>query len=219
MASLLKKSAGDKSGPAVVGIAWRPDFRDVASLPDIKTVRTSFFVNTIAVVVAIALLLFVVQREWAVHSLGNSLEDVESRIAATEPESNEAKALFAKFQAEEKSFNEVQAFVNDPFRFPDFVLRVSQLLPVGVHLSRIDYRGPGKDILVGGSVEGIDSAASDIASAFVKTLQADEELKKDVTTITLANLGRNAEEGALNMEILFALKPLPGSLVKGKAKK
>ncbi len=219
MLSLLKKSAGDKAPSGQMTIAWRPDFRDLGSLPDIKTVRTSFFVNTVAVGVAAALLLFVVQREWSVMSLRNSLQDVEARIAATEPESNRAKAEFAKFQAEEKKFKEVQAFAGDSFRLPDFVMRIGQILPTGVSIRRVDYRGPGKDILVTGSVEGLDSSASDIASGFVKLLQSDEVLGKEIVSVTLANLGRNVEEGALNMELLFALKPLPGSAVKGKAKK
>lgn len=219
MLSLLKKPAGDKAAAGQASIAWRPDFRDVASLPDIKTVRTSFFVNTIAIGVASALLLFVAQREWSVMALRKSLEDVEARIAATEPDSNKAKAMFAKFQVEDKKFSEVEKFVSDTFRLPDFVLRIGQILPTGVSIRRVDFKGPGKEILVTGSVEGLDSSASDIASSFVKLLQADEVLKKEIVSITMANLGRNVEEGALNMELIFTLKPLPGSAVKGKAKK
>ncbi len=219
MLSLLKKSAGDKAASGQTAIPWRPDFRDLGSLPDIKTVRTSFFVNTVAIGVASALLLFVVQREWSVSGTKNSLADVEARIAATEPESNRAKAAFAKFQIEEKKFNEVQAFVEDTFRLPDFVLRLGQIMPAGVSIRRVDYRGPGKDILVTGSVEGLDSSASDIASGFVKSLQSDEVLSKEISSVSLANLARNVEEGALNMELLFALKPLPSAAAKGKAKK
>ena len=219
MLPLLKKSTGDKAGSGQAALAWRPDFRDLASLPDIKTVRTSFFVNTVAIGVATALLLFVVQREWSVMGTNNSLKDVEARISATEPESNLAKVAFAKFQTEEKKFNEVQAFVEDQFRLPDFMLRIGQIMPAGVSIRRIDYRGPGKDILVTGSVEGLDSSASDIASAFVKTLQSDTALSKDITSVALANLARNVEEGALNMELLFTLKPLPSVAAKGKAKK
>lgn len=219
MLSLLKKSAGDKSAAGQVAIAWRPDFRDLASLPDIKTVRTSFFVNTVAVGLASALLLFVVQREWSVMGLNNSLEDVEARIAETEPESNRAKAAFAKFQEEEKKFNEVQAFTEDTFRLPDFILRLGEIMPAGVSIRRVDYRGPGKDILVTGSVEGLDSSASDVASGFVKLLQSDESLGKNIASVSLANLSRNVEEGALNLELLFALKPLPSAAAKGKAKK
>ena len=47
MLSLLKKKS-DAAAPAVP--AWHPNFRDYEKLPDVKVVRTAFFINAAAIV-------------------------------------------------------------------------------------------------------------------------------------------------------------------------
>lgn len=204
MLSLLKKPGAEKS--AVAALPWRPDFRDVSQLPDTKTVRTTFFVNVVAVTITGALALFVAQREWATAALAHSLADVEARVGAAAPGSEKAVAAYKLFQTEETKFNEAFALVRDPFRLQDFIVRLGSVLPSGVTVSRIDYRGPGQTLLVGGAVKGIDAAASDVASNFVKQLQADVEFSRYFGSITLTNLGRNADQGSLNLELVFAFK-------------
>lgn len=214
MLSLLKKSGAEKSAGGE--FPWRPDFRDIAQLPDTKTVRTTFFVNVLAVAVVVALTLFVAQREWAIASLEHSLADVEARIASAAPDSEKAVANYKRFQAEEAKFNEAFAFVRDPFRLQNFIIRLGSVLPSGVSINRVDYRGPGQTVLVTGSVKGIDAAASDVASNYVKQLQADPEFSRYFSSVTLTNLGRNADAGSLNLELVFVFKKPE---VKGVAKK
>ncbi len=215
MLSLLNKSGGDKSAPRV--IPWRPDFRDAASLPDTKTVRTHFFVNLIAASVTGALAIYVVQRELGVAAARGSLADVEARIAAAAPLSQKAQATYKVFQAEEAKFNESFAFVRTPFRFHDFLLHLGKIMPPGVSVRRIDHRGVEQAVTVIGSVRGIDAAAGDVASNFVKQLQSDPALAEHFATIVLTNLGRNAEDSSLNLELVFTFKGNPA--VKGGVKK
>jgi len=214
MLSLLNKSGGGKA--ALQSIPWRPDFRDVSQLPDTKTVRTSFFVNLVAVGFTGALALYVAQREWAVAGLESSLADVEERIQAATPASEKAQAAYKLFQAEEAKFKEAFAYVSDSFRLQDFLMHLGTILPVDVSVRRVDYRGPGQTVVVAGSVKGLDAAASDLASKFVKQLQTDPVFAGHFASITLTNLGRNAEEGSLNLELVFAFKK-PDA--KGGAKK
>ena len=56
MPPLLKK----KSDAAAVSLvpAWHPNFRNFEKLPDIKVVRTAFFVNGAALFLAVALLIY-----------------------------------------------------------------------------------------------------------------------------------------------------------------
>lgn len=204
MLSLLNKSGGDKA--AAQSIPWRPDFRDVTQLPDTKTVRTSFFVNLVAVVVTGALALFVTQREWEVVNLRESLADVETRIAHLKPESEKAQAAYKLFQAEEKKFQEAYALVSDPFRFPDFVMHLGTIMPPDVSVRRIDFRGPDQNVLVTCSVKGLAASASDVASAFVKQLQTDSNLAAHFRVIEMTNIGRNVEENSLSLELVFTFK-------------
>jgi hypothetical protein len=215
MLSLLNKSGGDKSGPRV--IPWRPDFRDASSLPDTKTVRTHFFVNLVAASVTSALLIYVVQREFGVASLRESLADVDTRIAAATPLSEKAQAAYKLFQAEEAKFNESFAFVRTPFRFHGFILHLGEIMPPGVAVRRIDHRGVDQAISLVGAVRGTDAAAGDVASNFVKQLQSDPALAQHFAAIELTNLGRNAQDSSLNLELLFTFKGNPA--LKGGAKK
>jgi hypothetical protein len=51
-----------KSDAALVVPAWHPNLRIVEQLPDTKVVRTAFFVNGAAMLVAIALALYLGTR-------------------------------------------------------------------------------------------------------------------------------------------------------------
>ena len=55
MPPLLKRKPEKAAAPLVP--AWHPNFRNFQRLPDTKAVRTSFFLNGIAAVVTICLLL------------------------------------------------------------------------------------------------------------------------------------------------------------------
>lgn len=204
MRSLLKKK-GDKGLRAEV-LAWHPDFRDLARLPDTKTVRTKFFVNVIVVAITAGLSLHVALREFRLASLKGELAIIEANIADTKGLSDKAVAAYKKYQAEEKAFNEAYNLVKSTFSFPDFLMRLGSLLPNGVRISRVDFRGGANPITVSGSVKGLDTTANDVASQFVQTLQADEELKKTFATVTLTSLGRNAAEGNMGFELSFVPK-------------
>ena len=53
MLPLLKKKSDADAAPAVP--AWHPNFRNYQKLPDIKVVRTAFFVNGIAILLVVAI--------------------------------------------------------------------------------------------------------------------------------------------------------------------
>lgn len=217
MLSLLNKSAGDKAAAQV--IPWRPDFRDVTRLPDTKTVRTSFFVNVIAIAVTLALALFVAQREWEVVNLRQSLADVEARITSAQPGSEKAQAAYKAFQAEEKKFLEAHALVRDPFRFPDFVMHLGSILPPNLSVRRIDFRGLNQNVLVTCSVKGLDASASDVVSSFVNQLRSDPDVVAHFSSVQMSNIGRNVEEGSLSVELVFTFKSNAPNPAKTPAKK
>lgn len=220
MLSLLNKSAADKASAQTV--PWRPDFRNVSQLPDTKTVRTGFFVNLVAISIAGALGLYVAQREWEVAGLRSDLENVETRISEAKPESDKAQATYKLFQAEEKKFTEAYALVRDPFRFPDFLVHLGSLQPSAISLRRVDFRGLAQNVLVSASISGLDAAASDQASAYVKLLQSDAKLAEHFRAIEMSSIGRNVEGNSLNLELVFTFKsnePKAAKGAKGAAKK
>jgi hypothetical protein len=214
MLSLLNKSGG-KSDTGQ-NLAWHANFRNVEQLPDTKTVRTKFFVNVVAITLLSALALTVALREQELASLRSELANVEAQIAEATKPSEKAIADHKLYQEQEKRFNDAYALVKDPFRLPEFLMHLGSVLPRGVKVKRVDFRGVGQSINVSGSVRGLDAAASDVASEFVKTLQSDKDFAVHFPTITLTNLGRNVDEGNMNFELVFAFKAAPK---EAKAKK
>jgi hypothetical protein len=204
MRSLLNKKKAGAARPE--GHAWHPDFRNVSRLPDTKTVRTKFFVNVIAIAVTVALSLYIALHELDYSALKSDLEAVEADIEVKQPLSTKAVAAFKVFQAEEKAFNEAYGVVKDPLSFPDLLMQLGSLLPRNVRIERVNFAGRDSSLTVSGSVRGLDAAASDVASEFVKMLQADESLKEMFAAITLTNLGRNVAEGNMSFELNFVPK-------------
>ena len=87
MLSLLKKKkkpdAAASEAPQVP--AWHPNFRNYQQLPDIKVVRTAFFVNGAAVFVALGLAVAVqAVASLAVLPLALSMPRVAKRVARRE---------------------------------------------------------------------------------------------------------------------------------------
>jgi hypothetical protein len=210
MTSLFKKSGG-KAEPIRV-LAWHPNFRNTEQLPDTKTVRTKFFVNAIAVAVAASFALFVIIRETNLAALRSELFSVEAEIEKNRKPSEKAVADFKIYEDEEKRFTSASNLVVSRFSFSDFLTHLAKIMPTGVKLSRVDFRGTGEVVNLSGSVVGLDASASDIASSYIKILQADPAITEHFSGITLTNLGRNVTEGNMNFDIVLAFKkaPAPG---------
>src|SRR4051812_15922887 len=105
MLSLLKRKA--EAGTVSLIPPWHPDFRNRTQLPDIKVVRTSFFVNGISAFVAIALLVSLAAREYELYSLNAQVKFWQTQIDRDRATSTQAVTLYKKFQDEERRINEV----------------------------------------------------------------------------------------------------------------
>jgi hypothetical protein len=210
MLPLLKKKE-PKSENVTPGVSWHPDFRNKATLPDTKTVRTKFFVHIVVIAVTVGLALYVGFREFNISTLRSELAAIESQIEANTKLSNAAVTNYTKFQAEETRYQEAYALIKAPFRFPDFLVVLGELLPPGARINQVDYRGAGKIILVTGTVRGLDAAAGDRAAELVRKLQEEVRFKEHFSSVVLTNLGRDAAKGNLDLEIAFTFKPAPRS--------
>lgn len=200
MLSLKRKISKDQA-PATP--AWHPNFRNFELLPDTKVVRTAFFVNTVALVAAGALLLYVAYREYQVHSLRGQVAAWQERIDANTRQSSGSIALNRKFSDEEKKILELEKFLTDSFDGSDFLVAVAQSLPAKVSLVSVDYREVGATLR--GLLEGAPEEASGTASAYLEVLRQEPRLGSYFGEISLTNLTRDAATGQLAFEIL--LKP------------
>ncbi|PTY06290.1 hypothetical protein DB347_12705 [Opitutaceae bacterium EW11] len=198
MLSLLKKNP--EKGGRNQSAAWHPNFRDFAQLPDTKAVRTSFFVNGLAVLVVLAVGTFVAYQEYEISILDRQLAEWDAAISRDRASSNQAIGLYKNFQEEQRKLAEVEAFVGaERFVATEFFSRITEILPRNLSLTLVDYGSAG--VTLRGAVRAQLDQATGIASAFEKRLKDDPVIGPKFASISLVNLVPDAQAGRLNFEI------------------
>jgi hypothetical protein len=203
MLPLLKKKPKVASAPPLMP-AWHPSFRNYERLPDIKVVRTVFFVNSAAITVALALFTVFIFKEYHLYSLRRQVADVQAQGDRDKPGSDQAIALFKKFQSEEKKILEVDAFLKARPLFSDLLLQIGQTLPKNIALNSLDLHDNG--LVMRGAVRGAPELASGEASNYVEQLRGDKAIKVLFDEVTLTSISRNAQTGRLSIELFLKFK-------------
>lgn len=200
MLSLLKRKTDVPAGPVVP--AWHPNFRDYEKLPDVKVVRTAFFVNGAAIAVLLALATYVGIQEWQLRVITGQVEEAQQSIDRDKRNSDQAVALFRKFQAEEKKINEVNTFVQSRPSVSGILLRLAQTLPENIALDACDVRADGVNLRL--TVKGSPEVAAGLATAYLQQLRSDAELAGfDRAKFEFTNQARNTTTGRLAVEFFL----------------
>ena len=118
---------------------WRPDFRDRQSLPDIKTVRTTFFISAIAVTIAVMSVMHVGFQEYTIYSLERKIEEGKTEIAARQGLHAKAIGMKNLFLAQEKRIDEINTFEERQLAASDLILDSGKSLSPGMSLLSIEY--------------------------------------------------------------------------------
>ncbi|MBI5382152.1 MAG: hypothetical protein HZA31_09665 [Opitutae bacterium] len=204
MLSLLKKKT-ESAAATSQATAWHPNFRNYERLPDIKVVRTMFFVNMGGIATACAVLAFFVLSEYHYYTLNNQLAAMDARISRDKKGSEQAIALFKKFQEEEKKVQEVESFLLARPAFSDLLIHFGNTLPRNIALTSFDLRDNG--LTLRGIVRGAPELASGELTAYVDQLRADKMLSALFDEISQTDVSRNPVTGRLNIELFLRSKP------------
>ncbi len=206
--SLFKKiKKSDKPAVSLVP-SWHPNFRNFDRLPDVKVVRTSFFVNFFSIVVVSGLLLCFGLQEYNLHSIRVQISDWQRQIDDNRKPSEQAVQLYHQFQNEEKKVAEVTAFVKTDFVRSDFIIELGQSLPKNIVLDSIDIDETG--VSLHGIVRGTSSDdAFGQAQAYINQLQADPSLSQKFETITMPNIDPDTKQPN-QMVFDISMKPKSG---------
>jgi hypothetical protein len=204
MLSLLKKKS-EANAPQVP--AWHPNFRNFEKLPDTKVVRTAFFINVFAVTVTLVLLLFVGRREWDLYSLKLQIAEKQQQIERTRTGSEQAVALFKKYQLDEAKVAEVENFVGSKLLVSDLLIHIGETLPKNIALDRFELRET--ELILGATIRGAPDQASGLATAYIEQLRADKKMAERFDEIKPANSSRNAATGRISIDISLHVKGAP----------
>ena len=172
MLSLLKKK--NKSVGALSVPNWHPNFRNFKKLPDIKVVRTAFFINVGAFSVLFLLAAFLGFSEWQVRGLRAQVALEQLKIDRDKKLSDLSVAQFKKFQAEETRAIEVENFIKSKPNFSPLILRLAETLPPNIAIDIFDLRDSGATIRF--SVRGAPETAPGYATAYLEKLKLDKQL-------------------------------------------
>lgn len=201
MLPFLKKS---KEQSQTLVPAWHPNFRNYEKLPDTKVVRTAFFINGFAVLVALLLALLFVYQEYQISGINSQIKTWEDQIARDRAPSDAAVALFKKFQAEEKIIKEVAEFASPQLRVSAFVLKLGDSLPKDIAIRSFEYRDTGVNIR--GLVRGAPDQATGHATAFVDQIRSDAEFGGLFESAELTGVNRDPTTGRLHIELSLKFK-------------
>jgi len=196
----------DSAGPQTPN--WHPNFRNYETLPDTKVVRTAFFTNVGASVVALSLLIYVGLDELQLHGLHGQIQDVRQQIERDEAASNLAVAQYQKFQENEARIKEVDAFVKSKLGVAELITNFSRTLPVNVALDSLDLRD--NFLTIRGTVRGAPDKATGYASNYVDVLRTAPEFESLFLDVSLTNLSRVQSTGRLAIEIVIKLATKEG---------
>ncbi len=192
-----RKKTGDAPGVKVP--AWHLDFRNSDRLPDVKPIRTAFFVNGFAILVAAAVALNFAYQEFQLQQVRGEIADWRNRIDADRQPSAAAVAQFRAFQQEEKKVKEAATFLERKLSLSHFLLRLGEILPENIIIDALDWRGAV--ITLRGTVKGSPDEASGHASTFLRLLNEDEVFGPIFNDAALTSLIRNPTTGLLSLEI------------------
>ena len=205
MLSLTKKSDVPVAAPL-----WHANFRNFERLPDTKVVRTTFFVNTAAGAVALALLMWVGYGEYRLLSLGEQIAEAQAQIDANAKQNAEALRLTKIFTDEDKKLSEADAFLKLPIPASEYVELIGQTLPREISIEFADVRTPtdpkNQSYVLRGLVAGTRDQAAGTASSYVDLLRAHPRLGTILDPITLDKLTPDGSTGFMSFEISLKVK-------------
>jgi hypothetical protein len=203
MLPLLKKKTKAASATTQMP-AWHPSFRNYERLPDIKVVRTVFFVNGVAITLVLALFIVFIVKEYRLFSLRHQVAQAQAEIDRDKRGSDQAIALFKKFQNEEKRMLEIDAFLKSRPLLSDLLLQFGETLPKNIAFTSLEMHDNG--LVIRGSVRGAPELASGEASNYVEQLRADQTIKGQFDEVTLTSITRSPQTGRLSIDLFLKFK-------------
>jgi len=207
------KQKREKKQEEVISLNWRPDFRDRDSLPDIKTVRTSFFLSAVAVTIAIMSLMHVGFYEYTIYSLGKKIEKGKAEIAARQGHHAKAIGMNNRFIDHERRIDEIHTFEDGQLVASDLILDVGSSLMPGMSLASVEYVDE-KTVFQGYVVASEETDS--LLKEYMERLRNIETLKDRYTEITQISVERESDTDQIKFH-LEASNPDEDSKAKKKS--
>jgi len=118
---------------------WKADFRIQKALPNIKAVRSAFFLNFVMITIMVILLLVWTFFEWQVVTVSSMLSSDNAQIAGRKKENTELLRQSSEFEKWSTIIGEMQGFSGSVLKPSEFLLSIGQACPPHIRLSGMAY--------------------------------------------------------------------------------
>lgn len=205
----IKKSKQGHKAP------WHQDFRNTDALPDIKVIRTRFFVNFVAIVVPLFVSILWVQQELSLSEIRGDIAKLEDEKASLEASNSELVSLSREFMKEAAKVESLDNYYHNLFPVSDYLVTLSDQVSEDMVISSMDLkkanRVEGNNVIdtwesrISGYVVLEDKTAVSHVNEFVEELSKKELLAKYLDDAFLDNLSRDQVTDTLNFVVSIAM--------------
>lgn len=206
MISLLRKPPPEVS-------AWHPDFRDPTSLPDVKVVRTSFFVNGVSVFIMLLVAMLLTVQEFGRHAVRTEIRTLEERIQEHGARNEQVLKQDSAFKQEERTINDALAYIDGSLDLSTLLIALAETLHPDMTFTTIRYQsagGPGsvsgKQILISGSIWAEPDAAASVVTEYLNAFHENPYLAERVEQAVPTSLVPTPEGDKMAFGIQLNLK-------------
>ena len=205
-----------KKKPDVV-LNWHPNFRNVATLPDIKQVRTGFLVNFVAIVLALLALAWTLYTEVEIHKVGHDIDVLNAQMEGNSGANNKALAATRDFVNKSKPMQFAARFFSQKLVPLDLLASLNDARPENITFISVNVESIVRD--QGGkkadaqrlTIHGVLSSESELGlQEFVDKLVASPALKNrvgDPVKDRSIDSRRDPIAGSFEFTLTLTLKP------------
>jgi hypothetical protein len=175
---LLLRSRSDQTQAPLVP-AWHPNLRNHERLPDTKVVRTLFFVNFVAIMIAASLLLYFCYQEYRIKNLSRQAVEWQTQIDTNKKSAAQAVILSKKFADEEAKIDELNEFLKQRLGLSEFLLHLGSTLPAELAINKVELVSKDRiplGVRLNSTAMGLPEEASGRELAYVELIKQDKYL-------------------------------------------
>ncbi len=192
------KKKREKKVEEVKELSWRPDFRDRDSLPDIKTVRTSFFLSAVAVTIAVMSIIHVGFYEYSIYSAAERIEKGKAEVATRQGLHAKAIGMNNRFIDQERRIDEIGEFEKDQMIASDLILDVGKSLLPGMSLASVEFNET-RTVLHGYVVASEETDS--LLKEYMERLRNVDTLKDRYTEVTQISVEREPDTDQISFHL------------------
>lgn len=194
---------------------WHQDFRNTDALPDIKVVRTRFFVNLVAIFIPLFVATLWIQQELSLGEVRGGIAELEDEKASLVASNGELVSLSREFMKEAAKVESLDAYYHNLFPVSDYLVTLSEQVSEDMVISSMDLkkanRIEGNDVIdtwesrISGYVVLEDKTAVSHVNEFVEELSRKELIADYLDDAFLDNLSRDQVTDTLNFVVSIAM--------------